>query len=333
VTARLEDALDPEKIQSLRKEIWAFAHRPTDSLELVPLYEACHTEKGRCGRIRKGPFVFFWLLTKVDERGLLRQFLQREADEARKRAQGLPPGRSVLRTSPKKIQALRDLLRLLYPNPKSTLGLYAFPDLDDDLEAAISSFEKNGKAARFLMNLLAIDDDGAMRIKERSSLADQLEDLPTSSLPMGFVDFLIDDVMKMDPGDQDGIQLRLKKIERENKLFKKVFEFLKARQKAGGSRIPQRELERKFHKKISALSPHLGMLAEERIILWDLETKTVSLNGYDQADQRSFTWLAGSSWPRSPFEPYLETGKVYLVRDFRVYVVEEWIRTAAAEFC
>ena len=48
-----------------------------------------------------------------------------------------------------------------------------------------------------------------------------------------------------------------------------------------------------------------------------------------RAVQRRFTKTKNELMP--VIEPYLEKGKTYHLRDFRGYVVEEWIRTGAAK--
>jgi hypothetical protein len=96
--------------------------------------------------------------------------------------------------------------------------------------------------------------------------------------------------------------------------------------------IKLRDLQRRFTKTQAALRPVLQRLTDYRLILWDKAKRRVQTNSYDPQDSRKFRWLAASSWPRSPFEPYLEKGKIFRARDFRAYVVEEWAKTGAAEF-
>jgi hypothetical protein len=123
----------------------------------------------------------------------------------------------------------------------------------------------------------------------------------------------------------------VRELKKQNALAGRVFRFLYEQKAARKDPLKQRDLQLRFTKRISELEPVLKGMAQDRVIIWDRKKKTVTLNGYNPRDRRKFIWLVDSSWPRSPFEPYLQKGKTYRARDFRSYVVEEWVKTKAAK--
>jgi hypothetical protein len=138
---------------------------------------------------------------------------------------------------------------------------------------------------------------------------------------------------RMNAEDLARMKRELKGIRQWGALTGKLFDFLLEQKARGRDRVAQREIQRRFTKRISELKPILDGMAFDRVIVWDRKKKAVSLNGYNPKDRRKFVWLVASSWPRSPFEPYLEKGKTYRVKNFRGYVVEEWVKTGAAALC
>ena len=123
-----------------------------------------------------------------------------------------------------------------------------------------------------------------------------------------------------------------RQIRKDDRLTGGVFRFIQSNMKQKDDWIKIRALQTRFTKTKAELAFILQRLVDHRLILWDQEKSRVQINSYNPRDRRKFVWLAASSWPRSPFEPYLEKDKEYEVRDFRVHVVEEWVRQGAAKF-
>ena len=96
--------------------------------------------------------------------------------------------------------------------------------------------------------------------------------------------------------------------------------------------VRTRELQRRLSKTKAELAPILERLEIQRLILWDEKKRAIRIRSYDPRDKRRFRWLMDAGRSISQFEPILEKNRTYLVKDFRADVIEEWVRTGAAEW-
>jgi hypothetical protein len=96
--------------------------------------------------------------------------------------------------------------------------------------------------------------------------------------------------------------------------------------------VKSRDLSRGLRMKYEALFLILERLRVEHHIAWDEENRFVQIGSYDPHDRRRFRWIMDAQEPRSQFEPHLERGKIYPIRDFRIDVVGTWVAAGAAEW-
>jgi hypothetical protein len=325
--ARKLDLSSPKSpdFKFIRAELRAFldVDKESRSVELADLYESCNGGRaGRQGWFRKGPFALYWLSLKVENEKAVIEYLRGHL--------GLGPRRLIKRGPNQSIRVLDAFLGILEDED---------PDLMDALANAwgnppqlLEAYSDRAVLENQLIEKRLNPDAGHSR--KKVSQAGDLEGWlgGVRKLPFSEIEGTLEEIDAISPDDKAGIKARLKELRQKNKLAGKVFEFLMEKKTAGQEKVSQRELERRFTKRISDLAPVLEGMAFDRVIIWDRKGRVLALNGYNPRDQRKFVWLAASTWPRSPFDPYLETGKAHSVRDFRDYVVEEWVKTGAARF-
>jgi hypothetical protein len=192
---------------------------------------------------------------------------------------------------------------------------------EPELNRSVSRYEDSGILKKLRWNWWSSDD------QLWQDRRDSIKNLPSTDVLYEF-----SRIRQTEPRSAHLIERRWRQLRKEDRLTGKVFHYIRGQMKTTDDWIKLRDLQRRFTKTQAALRPVLQRLTDYRLILWDKAKRRVQTNSYDPQDSRKFRWLAASSWPRSPFEPYLEKGKIFRARDFRAYVVEEWAKTGAAEF-
>lgn len=139
------------------------------------------------------------------------------------------------------------------------------------------------------------------------------------------------ELLKYGPEISRNFELVWRYALREAKILKRIFQFIKNRMINGNDWVKIRDLQIHLKMTRSKLKPFLKNLMFSRIIDWDQKNNTIRLK-HDFNDEREFVWLGQLCYTRSPFEPRLEPGKQYKVKDFRSGVVDEWVRTGFAKF-
>lgn len=294
--------------------------------ELLPFFRLANSERpGRQGRYHKGPFALFWLYINLS--GDWQRRLTLLSQEF-----GASPPPLVRRRQKRAIPELENLLYKLVEDEQDLFDSL-FGDIPE-VRRIISRFKKNPAVIRAL-----IDPEIADR-KELQALSDSLEQKRNriKNLPYQEVVFIFSDLLEMGPKRRQEIVSLWRQVRNDDRLTGMVFHFIRDHMKHKDHQIKLRELQRRFTKTKAELAPILERLRDHRLIVLDQGKKTVTIRSYDPENSRIFKWLAESTWPRSPFEPYLEKwdpgGKMetYLVRDFRQDVVEEWVKTGAAAY-
>jgi len=290
------DNISDRNKELLTAELDSFFRSDKDS-RLMRLYRGCNAHrKGRGGRFRKGPFALYWLFGELGSLESVNNFIC----ELNCVYEKLETARYEIESTLKRYRK-RGILEIVTKYPELIAPL------------------KKGKQLDVL----------------------EKEQCRFRNLPYSVQESAFWKLARMNAEDLARMKRELKGIRQWGALTGRLFDFLLEQKARGRDRVAQREIQRRFTKRISELKPILDGMAFDRVIVWDRKKKAVSLNGYDPKDRRKFVWLAASSWPRSPFEPYLQKfepkrkkkkGEIYRVRDFRGYVVEEWVRAGAARF-
>ena len=115
-------------------------------------------------------------------------------------------------------------------------------------------------------------------------------------------------------------------LKRENRLIKRV----KA-QLCKSSKLSQRGLCRKLGTNLSSLQAVLEILEWAHFIIWNRDSKTISIDAWNPQDDRLFLWREASSSPN--LGPNLVKGQIHRCSEYNSRAIEEWIRTGAAELC
>lgn len=314
-----------KNFQALTRELRALMDEDAnEARELLPLYRRMNSaRRGRQGRFRKGPLALYWLSLVLGGDQRARHYLKREV--------GASPAPLVRRRPPRATRKLEGFLdNLLRDDEDLFLALFSVPGSDspDHIARVLSRYNKNQLAQGVLA------DPGYEERQRWEKLADGLEvkRRRIRGIPAQEAEGMFSAMIDMGPARMGEIETQWREVRKDDRLTFRAYGFIRARMKTGADWIKIRELQRRFNRTKAELAPALGRLADHRLILWDKKARAVQINSYDPRDRRRFRWLAASSWPRSPFEPYLEKGKIYRVRDFRAHVVAEWVRTSAAEF-
>jgi hypothetical protein len=302
----------------IKNEVRAFIDGDLQSSrELAKLYEYCNAPRtGRQGRFRKKSFALYWLFIKFRKEESISEYLREQL--------GLPRLRLIRGKKTKEIKNFEKFIEDLFMDPKDL----CFID-----QKKLIRYERKRELEKALVDKVLNPE--LIRIKEKDNQAKAIEQglyqIKRGQSPQALA-CVFEESLAMDPEDRALIKRNLKRVRQESKFVIKLFEFLRQKKLVGEDQVSQRDIQRRFTKTAAALQPILEELKFNRVILWDKEKKVVGLQDYNPRDRRKFIWLAASSWPRSPFEPFLETGKTYKMRDFRERVVEEWVKTGAARF-
>jgi hypothetical protein len=284
--------------------------RPIDGRNrLLRLYEvAKKTQRGRARRYEKSDFALYWLF-----RGL-----------------GIDSSSSPLihRARPRATKKLEDFLERL-----KTTDEELYEALIDENEPELWPILRRYRKSQILERVMA-DGQEIAQGRENEDLADEVEKkvVKVNGLSIPELELIRHDLLELGAANRREIDQLWRQVQKESRLMVRTFRFIRGRMQHKNAWVKTRDLSRGLRKKNAELVPTLTRLRDEHHILWNQENRRVQANSYDPKDKRRFRWLAGSSWSVSQFEPYLEKGRVYQLRDFRAYVVEEWIRTGAAEW-
>lgn len=247
---------------------------------------------------------------------------------------GISPAPLVRGRKPNGIRALTTLVERIFSDDRELHErLFQKYLADGEFARPILRYKKNRVLEKAMIEKQ--DPEGETRRGKvtRFEFLNKKRDL-IQNVPSQEAEFMFSDMLEMGPIFRRELEGLWRTVRKDDCLTGQVFHFVRERMKDGDDWIRLRDLYRRFTKKKAELRPVLERLRDHHLISWDTKiwpARAIQANSYDPGDKRNFRWLAGPTWPRSPFEPYLETGKTYSVRDFRGYVVDEWIRAGAAE--
>lgn len=294
---------------------------PGFSRELLPFYEEANSNQR--GRHRRG---------RPYEKGAFARYCLRLEFECTRKFLRPPPLTKLHKTrAAEKLDSFFD--RLANGEPDLAEDLFNL-SVANDGKRSMARYIKRRNLEDARVKRIWHSDPEMIQLEEKGEQLEFIEDELEQIKGIGSleVDPLFHELAEIPFAERRRLVIRLKEFRRRTAHRAKIYEYVRGRMRSKEDAIKLREIHRRFSIRSIEFNPILAELAANRLVIWDKKEKTVRINSYDPKNKKRFTWLGESSWPISPFEPYLEKGRIYKARDFREDVLEGWMKAGNALF-